>query len=656
MIPSMVGTQKYVGSIIEYLDQGRFRPGLVSREQNRHIAVLDASGREKLISRDLVLVRYGDRRADASSLAEALSELETERSSLASELDLNLLWEVTHEQGRSFTAAELAELFFGTSSTAAASVMLEALLNDRLYFVRRHMEFTPREPEQVERLRIQAEKIRMRSDEFRDIQRAIRQVLQGDSALDSAVAAQLVAKFRPYIENPFTRSRDLTAILESAAPEVDPVEVAFEVLQRLGEAPKLPRFAVIAGLKREFSPEALVEAAAVSAATRPVVDGGFSITIDDEDTIEIDDALSCESMSDGSLRVRVHIALVADFVAKDGAMDREAAERGTTVYLPETTIRMLPDAVSCRAASLGEGEEHPVLTTDIRLSPDGTVLESSIYPSCVQMSARLSYEHADELIARPMSGDPASDALAVLHGAAISLREQRRRAGALLVQRRESKVRVDDGRIEIHMLDTATPSRTIVGELMVLSNFVAARFAADNRIPIIYRVQPRTGGDFTGQRPRLSLYPEYHAGIGLDCYAQLSSPIRRYADLVLQRQLLAALARPSASAYSTDELLKVLAGAETAESEMRELERRAKRYWTLRYLESLPDHELPALAMRDGASAELLDYGVRGTLNGAPSLANQAPVMVRLNRIDPLRGWLSMEYVATATQAELGAR
>jgi len=602
-----------------------------------------------------VLVRYGDRRADAASLAEALSELESERSSLASDLDLNLLWEVTHEQGRSFTAAELAELFFGTSSTAAASVMLEALLNDRLYFVRRHMEFTPREPEQVERLRIQAEKVRMRSDEFRDIQRAIRQVLQG-AALDSAVAVQLVAKFRPYIENPFTRSRDLTVILESAAPEVDPVEVAFEVLERLGEAPKLPRFAVIAGLKREFSNETLAEAAAGSSTTRPAVDGGFSITIDDEDTIEVDDAISCEAMSDGSLRIRVHIALVADFVAKDGPMDREAAERGTTVYLPETTIRMLPDRVSCGVASLGAGEEHPVLTTDIRLSSDGTVLESSIYPSCVRIFARLSYERADVLIARPMRGDPASDALASLHAAAIALREQRRRAGALLVQRRESKVRVDDGKIEIHMLDTATSSRTIVGELMVLSNFVAARFAADNRIPIIYRVQPRTGGDFTGQRPRLSLYPEYHAGIGLDCYAQLSSPIRRYADLVLQRQLLAALARPSASAYSTDELLKVLAGAESAESEMRELERRAKRYWTLRYLESLPDHELPALAMRDGASAELFDYGVRGTLNGAPPLANQTPVLVRLNRIDPLRGWLSMDYIATATQAELGAR
>ena len=94
----------------------------------------------------------------------------------------------------------------------------------------------------------------------------------------------------------------------------------------------------------------------------------------------------------------------------------------------------------------------------------------------------------------------------------------------------------------------------------------------------------KTNGEFASQRPRLSLYPEYHAGIGLDYYAQFSSPIRRYADLVLQRQVIAALARPDRFTYSQEELLAVLAGAENAEADGRELERRAKRYWTLRYL------------------------------------------------------------------------
>ena len=130
--------------------------------------------------------------------------------------------------------------------------MLEALLNDRLYFTRRHMDFEARTPEQVERLRVQAEKIRMRSDEFREMQRVIRQILHGASNASPEEAAPLVAKLKSYIENPFTRSRDLTAMLEQAAPDIEPVEAAFEILDRVGEAPKLPRFATIAGLKTGF--------------------------------------------------------------------------------------------------------------------------------------------------------------------------------------------------------------------------------------------------------------------------------------------------------------------------------------------------------------------------------------------------------------------
>jgi exoribonuclease-2 len=226
------------------------------------------------------------------------------------------------------------------------------------------------------------------------------------------------------------------------------------------------------------------------------------------------------------------------------------------------------------------------------------------------------------------------------------------------VQRREAKVRVHGDDVEITVLDNASPGRTLVAEFMVLSNFVAARYAATNRIPIIYRVQPQLGGDMASMRPRLSLHPEYHAGIGLDFYAQLSSPIRRYADLVLQRQLLGALANRDHEApiYTVDELLTVLAGAENAEASGRELERRAKRYWILRYLERhAQDGPLLAYVAREGQSAELVDYTARGTLHGAPSLPNQMPIMVQVSRVDPLRGWLAFDFVGPADEASTGA-
>jgi exoribonuclease II len=242
-----------------------------------------------------------------------------------------------------------------------------------------------------------------------------------------------------------------------------------------------------------------------------------------------------------------------------------------------------------------------------------------------------------------------------LHTAATQLRQRRRTAGAVLVQRREAKVRVRDGEVEITVLDNASPGRMLVGEFMVLSNFVAARYAAANRIPLIYRVQPNlSGGDMAAMRPRLSLHPEYHAGIGLDFYAQLSSPIRRYADLVLQRQLLGALEHGArhTPTYNDDELLTVLAGAENAEASGRELERRAKRYWILRYLERhATDGPILAYVAREGQSAEPADYPVRGTLHGAPTLPNGMPIRVQVSRVDPLRGWLSFDFIGHADEA-----
>jgi exoribonuclease-2 len=517
----------------------------------------------------------------------------------------------------------------------------------------------PRTREQVERLRIQNDRIRARSDDYRKMQKYLRDIVNGAEMPPADETASLIDELSRYLKNPFTRSRDMTQMLTNAVAEVDPAETAFEILERLGAHPRVPRFAFIAGLKDEFSDAAMKEASEAVPGPRPLSDGGYAVTIDDSDTVEVDDALSCESLPDGGVRVRVHIAMVADFVVRGGAMDLEAAERATTVYLPETTIRMLPDPVSTRAASLIAGEDRPVLTTDVRLSADGELLDSSIYPSRIPIRRRLDYEEVDRILETKIRGDDTSDTILRLHTAAIQLRQRRRTAGAVLVQRREAKVRVRDGEVEITVLDNASPARTLVAEFMVLSNFVAARYAAANRIPLIYRVQPNMGGgDPAAMRPRLSLNPEYHAGIGLDFYAQLSSPIRRYADLVLQRQLLGALERSDRHApmYNDDELLTVLAGAENAEASGRDLERRAKRYWILRYLERhAQDGPIVAYVAREGMSAELVDYAVRGTLHGAPPLPNQMPIMVQVSRVDPLRGWLSFDFVGPAVEGSMGA-
>src|ERR1700722_7599063 len=92
---------KFTGTIIEYLDHGRLKAALVTREQERHLAVIDSAGQDRLEPRALVLMRHADRGADRENVAEAIAHLEHERAELAAELDLELLWQVAQEHSRS---------------------------------------------------------------------------------------------------------------------------------------------------------------------------------------------------------------------------------------------------------------------------------------------------------------------------------------------------------------------------------------------------------------------------------------------------------------------------------------------------------------------------------------------------------------------------
>jgi exoribonuclease-2 len=644
---------KYTGSLVEYLGHNGLQAGFVEREQGDKLVIRDQAGRERTIARELVMMRHGASRADGDNdPAARIAALEEEKAALRAELDLMLLWEVVQEQGRAFSAEDLAELFFGHRSSAGAAVMLEALVADRIYFVRRNREFMVRSPEQVERLRVQESRVRMRSEEGRRTRDLLSAIIATDSRVNGAFSSEevapLIAELQRYLKNPATRSQELTVMLGQAAPDVDPVEVAFEVLKRLGAAPAAPRFAAIGALATEFSAAAETEAAAAVPIEHTAIEGPIAFTIDDEETLEVDDALTCEVTADGHLRVGIHIALVADFVARGSAMDREAAARATTVYLPETTVRMLPDEICCRRASLNAGERRPVLSTSALLGSHGELLDSTIRPLNLRIGRRLSYAQADRILGGAEAAeDEVATALRRLYDSALELRERRKRAGAMLMQRREPKVRVRGDEIEIEVIDNNSPSRLLVAEFMVLNNFVAASYAAERRIPIIYRVQPAPA-DAGAVRARLSVYPEFHSGVGLQCYAQLSSPIRRYADLVLQRQLVSALTDSSAPPYDADGILAVLANTENAEAEAKELERRARRYWTLLYLQRhAVDRELAATVTRDGVSAELDDYAVRGALRGAPNVSSQTQIRVRIARVDPLRGWLSFDYLAT---------
>jgi exoribonuclease-2 len=233
--------------------------------------------------------------------------------------------------------------------------------------------------------------------------------------------------------------------------------------------------------------------------------------------------------------------------------------------------------------------------------------------------------------------------------------------GAVTQRRGEWKVKVKNGEITVQAIDPDSPARRIVSEMMILANALAAEYADREDVPILFRTQdapleplPSVEEDdpLAFERIRrflkpasLSLFPAEHFGLGLDAYTQLTSPLRRFADLVTQRQLLAHLAGENPP-YTREELLTVLATAEAVERDIRQVEMRSGRRWLLEYLlRYRPDEELEVLvleATHGGYRVELVEWGALAFLASRIPFDPGARVRTRIKEADPRRGRLRL--------------
>ena len=309
-----------------------------------------------------------------------------------------------------------------------------------------------------------------------------------------------------------------------------------------------------------------------------------AFAIDDEDNLDPDDALSL----DGD-RLWVHVADVAALTPSGCPADLEARARGATLYLPETTVPMLP-AAAVHRMGLGLAEISPALSFGLELDADGIVTGVKIVPSWVRVQ-RLSYE-AVEL---RLDEEPFRRfyELAQRHQA------RRRVNGAIFIDLPEVKMQVSDGRVRIKPLPRLR-SRMLVTEAMVMAGEAAARFALEHGLPFPFATQDvaetpeREPVGLAAMyalrrslRPRqYSSQPGPHGGLGLEVYAQVTSPLRRYLDLVAHQQLRAFL--HGGELLDAQALVERVGAAEAAALSVRRAERLSREHWTLVYLQQHP--------------------------------------------------------------------
>ncbi len=309
-----------------------------------------------------------------------------------------------------------------------------------------------------------------------------------------------------------------------------------------------------------------------------------AFAIDDEGNQDPDDALSL----DGN-RLWVHVADVAALVTPDSEADLEARARGANLYLPESTITMLPPEAT-RQLGLGLSEVSPALSFGLDLSDEGHLLDVEVVPSWVRVT-RTTYAE----VSRRLDEEPFKT---MYHLAQLS-EERRTEEEAISIELPEVKILVQDGEVLIEPLEPL-PSRTLVSEAMVLAGEAVARFALERGLPFPFTTQPppdtferpTTLSEMfavrkTLKRSQQTSIPAPHAGLGLEVYARATSPLRRYLDLVVHQQLRAFLR--GENTFGEEEVMERVGAAEAVTGGGRQAERLARRHWTLVYLLQHPN-------------------------------------------------------------------
>lgn len=322
-----------------------------------------------------------------------------------------------------------------------------------------------------------------------------------------------------------------------------------------------------------------------------------AFVIDDEGNQDPDDAISL----DGD-RIWVHVADVAALAPPDSDLDRAARERVANLYLPETTVSMLPEQVT-RMLGLGLEDESPALSVGFCFK-DGDLVDIDVQLSTIA-ATRLSYQEADDQLLQSTQ-----DKLTQLLAVSQSYRARRLAEGAIELDFPEVSIRTHGDDIHIRPLERIT-SRQMVTDLMLMAGEAVARFAVDKEIPIPFVEQPEPetrdraetlSGHYAFRRfmrPSLATtVPGRHAGLGLQPYTRVTSPLRRYLDLVTHQQLRAYL--NSTDLLPQDVVESRIGQTQQAGNAVRKTERFSNLHWKLVYLQRHPDWQGEAIVVEMG--------------------------------------------------------
>ncbi len=603
-------------------DDGQLKAGSVLADNDSSLQVESTTGKRIKVKAAAVLLRF---------LAPTASALQAAATDLAATLDVDFLWEVCGDD--EFGFADLATEYFGhPPSPAEGAAVALALAAAPMYFYKRGKGRYRKAP--AEALKAALASIERKKREADEMAGWVAELAAG------RLPAALRARLPMLLYKPERNTLEWKALATACeAQQTNPVAL----LASCGAIPSTHDYHFNAFLAQAF-PRGATFPAWGSLPPLPVlpIAAVRAFSIDDATTTEVDDAFSVTELAGGSYRVGIHIAAPALSIAPGSPLDAVARERLSTVYMPGRKITMLPEDVIA-AFSLAAGADRPALSLYVDVTHDGVPLRQETRIERIPMAANLHLAALSEAFAQPLPSPddpPWTTELRVLWKLAAHLAAVR---GKPDIERVDYSFDVDwdagpDGRVTIIPRPRGSPLDKLVAELMIHTNNSWGRVLALARAPGMYRTQAYG-------KVKMSLRPGEHQGLGLSHYLWASSPLRRYSDLVNQRQLLAVVAGERPPHPEGDAgLYAALADFEATYGQYAEFQDRMEHYWCLRWLLQEGVTETTAAVVRE-TLVRFEHLPLYQRLADLPPLAQDTPVRVAIGRVDLLAATLDCRYL-----------
>jgi len=596
------------GSIVEYIDRQKIMCAVILEVKNTRLRLLTENNREVKLSAGRLL--HEDKvRIDLSmgrdNMVNTLKGVADKRKALIRQVDIKDLWEVLNTEQVWIDLETMTEFCFPNSPSGDhESAIIRAFFDDRLYFKFNLDRFFPNSAEKVARIvaQRQEEERKNRFVEFGGdlLKRLLNDTPPpGDAKEDDTQEVINILKSYYLFDKDSKDYALARAMISKAGPER--TVGLFSLLVKLNVFDENENIGLLRyEIATEFSDEILNSAHSLALSVQDLSGDGARVdltslplmTIDGQSTLDLDDALSIEKVGD-RFRLGIHIVDVGHFVRKCDVIDQEALSRGSSIYMPDQKISMLPTELSEGLCSLKAGELRPAISTMVNLSHSLEIIDYEILPSLVNIKQQLTYYDVN------LAVDQNQDVM-ILREIAQKFRQKRLDAGAVQISLPEINVWLaDDRTITVNKVNRESPGRMLVAELMILANWLTAKYLTENDMPAVFRTQPPPrerlyrGNEGTlyqnwMQRRFLSRFvlshrADKHSGLGLDAYVTATSPIRKYFDLVTQRQIRGALGLEQP--YTSEEIDRLIQLLEVPMSSVSRIQYGRHRYWLLKYLE-----------------------------------------------------------------------